>query len=144
MIVRITSLVLLLTLASNVRAQEENFHPLPYAHHEPAFDVAPQFPGGSSAMMQYLADSIRYPEPEWSQRKQGSVLVKFNVSRKGAISDIHIVNGVAGAPNFVKETMRVLEAMPRWTPATKRGKKVTAEVQVSVPFKLNDRRRSNK
>lgn len=115
---------------------QNDFHPLPHVHKEPTYDIAPQFPGGSDAMMQYFADSIRFPEPERTQRKQGHVLVKFTVTRKGAIKDVHVINGVAGAPRFVPETVRVLEAMPPWVPATRKKKRVDAEVQLAVPFRV--------
>lgn len=92
-------------------------------------------------MMQYFKDSIRYPEPEWTQRKQGHVLVQFTISRKGAIKDIRVVNGVAGAPNLAREAERVIASMPPWIPATKNGKRVEAVVNISVPFDLGRNRR---
>lgn len=87
--------------------------------------------------MWFLRDSIRYPEPERSQRKQGNVLVQFTVDRKGVIKDIRVVNGVAGAPNLAREAERVIASMPPWLPARKEGKRVAAEVRMSVPFELN-------
>ena len=116
---------------------QKKYHPLPHVDKESPFDIAPQFKGGSNAMMKYFSDSIRYPEPEKTKRKQGSVLMKFIVNEKGKIENIHIINGVAGAPNFVAEAKRVVESMPDWIPATKKGKNVSSEYQLSIPFKLN-------
>lgn len=114
-------------------AQDEPFG-LPHVEREPVFDIAPRFPGGSDAMMRYFADSVRYPEPELSQRKGGYVMVAFTVSRKGRISGARVVNGVAGAPHLAAEAIRLLEAMPRWEPALKKGKAVDAEMRLSIPF----------
>ncbi|MBK8498708.1 MAG: TonB family protein [Flavobacteriales bacterium] len=87
-------------------------------------------------MMRYFADSVRYPEPERSQHKQGQVLAAFMVDRKGRVTDVRIVNGVPGAPNLAAEARRLLEAMPRWKPATLKGKRVAAEVHLAVPFRI--------
>jgi len=127
-------LLLLLTTKSATAQNEEN--PLPYAYKEPAFDTAPQYPGGSDAMMKYFKDSIRYPEPEKTKQLQGNVLVKFRVSEKGKIINIQVINGVPGGPNLARETERVIENMPAWIPAIKNGKQVEAEYMLSVPFKL--------
>ena len=78
----------------------------------------------------------RYPEPERSKGKQGLVLASFTVTKKGRVTDVRIVNGVAYAPNLAAEARRLLEAMPRWDPATLNGKRVDAEVDVAVPFRL--------
>ena len=116
-----TALTLLTTLFSLLAfAQDEPFG-LPHVEREPAFDIAPQFPGGSDAMMRYFADSVHYPEPELSQRRGGYVMVVFTVSRKGRISGTRVVNGVAGAPHLAAEALRLLEAMPKWESATKEG-----------------------
>lgn len=118
-------------------------NPLPYVEREPAYDIAPRFPGGSEAMMRYFADSVRYPESERLRHKEGQVLVAFTITKKGRMSDVRIVNGVHGAPGLAAEARRLLEAMPEWEPARKRGRRVAAEVDLSVPFRIgrSDRKR---
>ena len=129
------SLSLVCLAAGSIATHAQEF-PLPVADRKPTFDVAPRFPGGSDAMMRYFADSVRYPEPERSKGKQGLVLASFTVTKKGRVTDVRIVNGVAYAPNLAAEARRLLEAMPRWDPATLNGKRVDAEVDVAVPFRL--------
>ena len=130
---RLLLLGALTTLPLALKAQDFG---LPMPDHKPEYDIAPQFPGGSDAMMRYFADSVRYPEPERSQRKQGHVLAAFMVDRRGRVTNVRIVNGVPGAPNLAAEARRLLEAMPRWKPATLNGRRVAAEVHLSVPFRL--------
>ncbi len=115
-------------------AQKENA--LPYVIKESVYDFAPQFPGGAKALNKYYADSIIYPQDEKERKIQGYVMTTFTVTKKGKIKNIHIVNGVPGGPNFVKETIRLLENMPKWLPATKKGKRVDAEINMSILFKL--------
>lgn len=116
-------------------AQEENA--LPYVHQKVAFDRTPQFPGGARALQKFFEDSIRYPEPEKTKGLQGDVSAKFTVTKKGKLIDIKILNGVPYAPNLAKEAERVLQSMPRWKPATKKGKAVEAEYYLNIPFKIN-------
>jgi protein TonB len=127
-------LLLLLVLSDLVTSAQDEPFALPYVVREPEYDIAPQFPGGSNAMMEYFEDSVRYPEPELQQRKGGSVLVVFTVNKKGRVTDARVVNGVAGAPNLAAESIRLLYAMPAWEPATNKGKRVDAEVGLSIPF----------
>ena len=130
-----TVLFILMNAFFALAQNDEN--PLPYVHKEPQFDIAPQFKGGPQALNKYFADSIRYPEPEKSKGKHGGVLMKFVITKRGKITKVEAINGVPGAPNFVKEAKRVLESMPRWIPATKNGKKVDADYQMTVPFYLS-------
>ena len=126
---------ILIFLLHPLFAQEE-YNPLPYEPKEPAYDLAPQFPGGAEALRKYYTDSIRYPEPERSKGLQGYVLVKFMVTEEGKIKEVKLINGVPGAPNFAAETLRLLYSMPPWIPATKDGKPVEVEYNLAVPFKL--------
>lgn len=117
-------------------AQQEKEYPLPYSQKESPYDIAPEFIGGSKALQKYFQDSIRYPEPEKIKKLQGAVSLKILIDKKGKITKVEALNGVPGAPNFVKESIRVINTMPNWIPATKKGKPVDAEYYLSVPFKL--------
>lgn len=125
--------MLFLFIAGNTFSQ---YYPLPHVEKESPFDTAAVFPGGSSAMMNYFRDSCYYPEPEFSQRKSGNVLLKFEIDTNGQVHNIHIINGVAGAPNFVAEARRVVSNMPVWKPAVKNNFPVNSEYTVSFPFIL--------
>ncbi len=126
--------IFILITKSSFSQSGEN--PLPFVYEEPKHDTAPQFPGGTTAMMKYFADSIQYPEPERSKGLEGGVYLKFIVSEEGKIIGVTPINGVPGAPNFVKESIRLMYAMPSWIPAKKNGKPVEAEYNLSVPFTL--------
>lgn len=125
-------LFLLLHSAYFTFAQGEN--PLPWEPKEPQYDIAPQFPGGLDAMMKFIRDSTRYPEPEKSKNIQGYVMTSFKVNKKGKITDIRIVNGVPGGPYLASEAKRLLSIMPRWIPAKKKGKPVDADYKFNIPF----------
>lgn len=125
--------MLLLCISGSAFAQ---YYPLPHVKMESPFDTAALFPGGSDAMLKYFSDSCYYPEPELSMGKSGNVLLKFTIDTFGLVQNIHIINGVAGAPNFVKEALRVVSLMPTWRPAIKYNRPVVSTYTVSFPFHL--------
>ena len=128
--------LLLILFISNFCFSQEGENPLPYAHVESNFDVSPQYPGGSKAMLKYFEDSVRYPEPEKTKGLQGNVYLKCIITKKGIITKVEATNGIPYAPNLVKEGIRLIQAMPKWKPATKKGKAVDAEYNLSVSFKI--------
>jgi TonB family protein len=127
------SFIILLAIPLFSQGQE---NPLPWDPPVPVYDTPPRFPGGAEALLKFFADSIHYPEYEKSKKIHGNVIVKFTVTKKGALTNIRIVNGVAGGPNLATETIRLLKGMPRWLPATKGRRRVEAEHWLSVPFRL--------
>lgn len=98
-------------------------------------EVMPEFPGGMSALMQYMAKSIKYPAEAQAQKEEGRVIASFIVRKDGSLSDIKIVRSVA--PSLDKEALRVLSAMPKWKPGLQRGEAVNVRFTVPVVFKLN-------
>ena len=100
-----------------------------------AYDVVdemPQFPGGIAAFMEYLMQNIRYPEDALEVCTQGRVIVQFVVGKDGSISDAHVVKGVY--PSLDEEALRVINAMPRWTPGKQMGETVAVKYTVPVTF----------
>lgn len=102
------------------------------------FDVVenmPEFPGGTTAMMEYIAKNLRYPAKAHQAGIQGRVIASFIVEKDGSISKPGIMRSVN--PDLDAEAIRVLSAMPKWKPGTQRGKEVRVRYTVPVNFKLN-------
>ena len=95
----------------------------------------PDFPGGQSALMEYLAKNIKYPATAHENGKQGRVIVMFVVKKDGSISDVKTVRGVD--PYLDKEAERVIAAMPNWKPGKQRGQAVNVRFTVPVTFRLS-------
>ena len=103
------------------------------------FDVVeqmPQFPGGPSALMQFLGENIRYPEEAHKAGVQGRVIVTFVVEKDGRISEPRVVKSVS--PELDGEAVRVVSAMPNWMPGRQNGKAVRVKYTVPITFKLQD------
>lgn len=101
------------------------------------FDVVeqmPEFPGGIAAMFEYLMQNVKYPEDAEKQKVEGRVIATFVVETDGSITDVQAVKQVF--PSLDAEAIRVLEAMPKWTPGKQNGKSVRVKYTVPVNFKL--------
>ena len=94
----------------------------------------PEYPGGMGAFMEYLMQSIKYPEDAMKQKVEGRVIANFVVETDGTISNVEIWRPVS--PSLDAEAIRVLQAMPRWTPGKQSGKPVRVKYTVPVTFKL--------
>ena len=95
----------------------------------------PEYPGGEAEMFKFLRENLRYPLPAIESSISGRVTVGFIVNRDGEIVDATILRGVY--PLLDKEALRVVSAMPKWTPGKQRGKPVRVKFTVPVTFKLN-------
>ena len=94
----------------------------------------PQFPGGEAALMQYLSQNIRYPKEAMEAKTQGRVIVQFVIEKDGSISGAHVVKSVN--PQLDAEALRVVNAMPNWTPGTQNGQTVRVKYAVPISFRL--------
>ena len=104
---------------------------------EKVFDVVeqmPDFPGGMSALMQYLNKHIKYPVVAEENGIQGRVIVTFVVEKNGSITDVQVVKSVD--PSLDKEAVRVVKSMPNWIPGKQNGQSVNVKYTVPVMFKL--------
>lgn len=96
----------------------------------------PEFPGGVSAMYQYLSKNIRYPEVAKEAGIQGKVYVSFVVDKDGSITDVKVLRGIPGGKMCDEEAVRVVKAMPKWNPGKQRGKSVKVSYMLPVQFTL--------
>lgn len=98
-----------------------------------AADV-PVYPGGDSALKEYISSNMKYPSTARENGIEGIVNVSFTVNPDGTIGSIKIVRMVD--PDLEQEAIRLVKSMPKWTPANKDGQAVAMEVTVAVPFTL--------
>lgn len=111
--------------------------PEPKPEVEKVFDVVeqmPSFPGGPSALMEWLSNNVKYPVVAQENGVQGRVVVSFVVERDGSITDVKVVRGVD--PSLDREASRVVRAMPRWIPGKQNGSAVRVKYNVPVAFRL--------
>ena len=94
----------------------------------------PTFPGGDAALMKYLAENIKYPVSAQKAKEQGRVVVQFIVEKDGTVTGVKTVRSVT--PALDAEAVRVIKAMPKWTPGKQDGQPVRVNYNVPVSFRL--------
>lgn len=97
-------------------------------------DVMPIFPGGEASMMKYLSDNVKYPAEAQQAGIEGRVFTRFIVNEDGSVSDVEILRSVH--PLLDAEAVRVVKAMPKWTPGKVGGKAVKVRYSLPLVFRL--------
>ena len=97
-------------------------------------ETMPQFPGGQGVLMKYLAANIKYPASAVKAKKQGRVIVTFIIQKDGSVAKARIARSVD--PELDAEALRIVKAMPNWTPGTQDGKPVNVKYIIPVNFSL--------
>jgi protein TonB len=67
---------------------------------------------------------------------EGSVVLTFVVGKDGGISDIAVVKTPAGGGILGKEAVRVIQAMPKWSPGEANGHPVKVRFTLPLRFSL--------
>ncbi len=133
-----------------------------YNNDDPIFEVTEepaQYPGGQGALMQYLAQNIRYPKIAAEHGAQGRALVQFVIEKDGSLSNIKIFKGALSAEDAITvnaqgtaaegnktpkeaydalniEAVRVIREMPNWIPAKQQGEAVRMKYTLPINFRL--------
>lgn len=94
----------------------------------------PEFPGGTAAMMNFIAKNLKYPKEQLEAGLQGRVVVKFYVDTLGNICEPTIVRGKDSALD--REAIRLVKSFPQFSPGTLNGKKVKVWFTLPIVFKL--------
>lgn len=97
-------------------------------------DEMPQFPGGQSALSEYLSRNLKYPVSVEEKGIEGRVILTFVVERDGSISNVIVVKSID--PLLDKEAMRLAKSMPRWIPGKQQSSIVRVKYTMPVNFKL--------
>ncbi len=102
-------------------------------------EVDPTFIGGEDAMNKYLNDNLVYPKEARDKGMEGTVFVDFVIDEKGMVTDV-LATDVVGDDEVDEtlktEALRVVSAMPVWTPGRHKGSAVSTRFSVPITFQL--------
>ena len=93
----------------------------------------PVFPGGDSAMYEYIVNNMVYPEEARNKGLAGKVFVQFVINKNGEVVNPRIARGID--PILDNEIIRVVQNMPQWTPGKNNGEPVNVVKTIPVSFK---------
>lgn len=101
------------------------------------FDIQkqPSFPGGEAEMYKFIKNNMVYPQIAIDNNIVGVVPVSFVVNKDGSISDVQVLKDIGGGCG--KEAVRVVKAMPGWSPGEANGHKVKVRYTLPIRFKLD-------
>lgn len=102
----------------------------------------PEFKGGLDAMYEYVMENFQYPEEASKRWISGKVEVEFTIEKSGDVTYVSILKGLGDMVDV--EVLRLLKAMPRWTPATRNGVPVRYKVSMPLNIKVSRTRNSPK
>lgn len=97
----------------------------------PIYEVKPSFPGGDSALYEFLESNMQYPEEAKRNNEHGRVIVTFYIEKDGTVTNPRILRG--RTPSLDAEALRIVSIMPKWTPGKFNGelKKVRYTLPIS-------------
>lgn len=94
----------------------------------------PEFVGGLKVLQMYLRANIRYPKEAYKRKISGTVIISMMIEEDGSISEVKAIR----SPHYAMSTeaIRVVESMPKWTPATRDGVPVRFNVKMPISFNI--------
>ena len=96
----------------------------------------PQFPGGVGKMMEYLAVNLHYPKEAEAKGLQGRVIANFVIEPDGSITNAKVVKSLD--PALDAEALRLVNAMPKWTPGKQGGVPMRVKYTIPITFRIDD------
>ncbi len=121
---------------------EERFKSTPYytdAQGNIVYNKAetdPVFIGGTNAMMKYLNDNITFPKEAEAKGLEGTVFVDFVVTAAGNVREVTVTDTEEVDQSFINEAIRVVTAMPKWTPGSQNSKPVDVKFSLPITFQM--------
>ncbi len=93
----------------------------------------PEFPGGSTELVNFINKQRHYPAQAYHNGIEGRVLCAFIINTDGSVSNVSVLKGVEGSLN--QEAVRIISAMPAWTPGSINGHYVPVRVIWPEPLR---------
>lgn len=95
--------------------------------------IHPSFPGGQSALQDFLKSNMQYPEEAKKNNEHGRVIVTFYVNKDGTVTNPRILRG--RTPSLDAEALRLVSIMPKWSPGKMNGELKRVSVCLPIIFK---------
>jgi periplasmic protein TonB len=114
--------------------------------------LMPEFPGGESALLKFVASNTLYPKQALALDVSGKVFVNFVIEKDGRVGQVEIHRGVNppvgkneeeqrdlnnAALMLEQEALRVIRMLPKWEPGVENGKPIRVMYTIPINFKLN-------
>ena len=98
--------------------------------------IAPAYPDGEEACAAFIQNAIHYPSDALQDLEEYRARVKFVVEKDGSIGMVKDDSWPPSDYGFADELIRVVKTMPKWKPATEKGKIVRCYAYINYQFVL--------
>lgn len=95
----------------------------------------PEFPGGFDTLKAYMQKTVHYPSEAQKAGVKGRVFVSYVVETDGTITHVQLLKGLDYGCD--EEAIRVIKAMPRWTPGGQSGRPLRVKYTLPVLFGID-------
>ncbi len=93
-----------------------------------------EYPGGNGAMSKFIQKNLKYPKKARKKEIEGRVIIQFVINKEGKVTKAKILRDIGYGCG--EEALKVVNKMPKWKPATQRGKPVKVMMTLPFNFKL--------
>lgn len=107
----------------DIKKNEENI----YNSNSLLISEKPEFEGGNEAFYKYVGQHFKVPDVP---NLKGTIYIAFVVEKDGSLTDIKCLRDIGFETG--KEAIRVINASPKWKPATLDGKPVKCSYQLPI------------
>lgn len=118
------------------RPKPDRFYPDDTKARSPRATAPAKFPGGTTALQDFVTDSLRYPKEALERKIEGTVYVTFIVDSNGDVRQAEVSEGVHYLLD--EEALRFVSSMPAWTPATRNGVTVDSSYIFPINFSIEN------
>lgn len=127
-------LILLTILSLNLHAQK--MEPVRFA------DKLPEYPDGETEMQKFITNNLIYPKEAKEKGIEEATYISVIIEEDGSFSEVklsflRLAFGKKDEFGFVDEAIRIVNMMPKWTPAQIDGKNVRIHWIIPVMFLLD-------
>ena len=90
--------------------------------------------GGYDVLYAFFSENLLYPSEAKANKITGSVVVAFNVDSIGNVNDIRVLQSLENSLDA--EAIRLVGAMPPWSPALLKGDPIETRLSIPIHFDL--------
>ncbi|MGE0638015.1 MAG: energy transducer TonB [Bacteroidia bacterium] len=92
--------------------------------------IPPEYPGGDSALLNYIMKNIKLPVQDEKHSIEGTVYVRLTIDEDGYATNPEVAKSLH--PLIDKEAIRVISTLDRWKPAERCGRAVDAPLILPI------------
>jgi TonB family protein len=104
-----------------------------------SFLLKPEYPGGNTALVDFIRKNLNYPQEAVKNRIEGKVFVEIEIDFLGNVTNAKVLNGIGYGCD--EEALRVTKLLKYSSPKNK-GFRVQIKRKINVHFKLPDENKS--